>query len=306
MYNCIPKQLQKIKCIRVNLKLKFTSSEQISRLIVGLGISTAAVLVLYFGSWILSLALLIVFWQVNTEYINIVRTKGINPSNKWIRFVSILFFVVASLPVIGLPVKLPLKLFMFVFVFGIIGSFFRLIFRGSKKNPIASISDIGATVLGFVYTGLLPSFLILLRQLDFAYAFIAVCSTACCDVGAYYGGKLFGKIKLKPEISAKKTLEGAVSGFVLSMLSSIFLVYVFKQSFNNELFHAVIIGMITGIFGQFGDLFESLLKRDAGLKDSGKILLSHGGILDRIDSYLFVMWAVYFYVIWVVMRQFNL
>lgn len=286
--------------------LKILSSEQASRIIIGLGVFIIGLLVLYFGSWVLSLALLILFWQVNTEFINIVRTRGINPSNKWIRFVSILFFVVASFPIAGLPANLPLKLFTFVFVFGVIGSFFRLVFRGSKKNPIASISDIGTTVLGFVYTGLLPSFLILLRELGFAYAFIGVACTAFCDIGAYYGGKLFGKIKLKPEISIKKTLEGALSGFILSMLVSLFLVYIFMPSFNYQLIHAVVIGIITGVFSQFGDLFESLLKRDAGLKDSGKILLSHGGILDRIDSYIFVIWAIYFYVAWIVLGQFKL
>lgn len=282
-----------------------TKNEQFSRLVIGIVAFVLAFFTLYFGSWILTLVLIIVFWQVNTEFINIVRTKGINPSNKWIRFVSILFFIIASLPLIGLPLNLPIKLFTFTFIFGVIGCFFRLIFRGSKKDPIASISDVGASVLGFVYTGLLPCFLILLRQLGFIYALIPIVSTALCDVGAYYFGKVFGKTALKPQLSAKKTFEGAISGFSLSMISSIILVYIFKSDFNNNLIHGVMIGLFCGIFSQFGDLFESLLKRDAGLKDSGKLLLSHGGILDRIDSYFFVIWAVYFYVNWFVLGQFN-
>ncbi len=280
------------------------SNEQVSRLIVGLFVFSVILAALYFGSWFLSLVLLLIFWQVNTEFINIVRAKGINPSNKWIRFVSILFFVVASLPIAGFPNDLPIKLFTFVFIFGVVGCFFRLIFRGSKKNPIASISDIGASVLGFIYTGLLPSFLILLRELGFVYAIVPIVSTAFCDIGAYYGGKLFGRTILKPEISPKKTFEGALSGFILSMLVSIILVFIAKESFNNNLFHGAMIGLFCGVFSQFGDLFESLLKRDAGLKDSGKILFSHGGLLDRIDSYIFVVWAVYFYVSWFVFGQF--
>ena len=146
----------------------------------------------------------------------------------------------------------------------------------------------------------------MLRQLDFVYAFIAIFATACCDIGAYYGGKLFGRTALKPQISLKKTLEGAISGFAFSMISSIVLVYIFKDFFNNNLIHGAIIGLFCGVFSQFGDLFESLLKRDAGIKDSGKVLLSHGGILDRIDSYFFVIWAIYFYVSWFVLGQFNL
>ena len=269
------------------------ANEQISRLLVGIIVFVIAFFTLYFGSWFLSLVLLIMFWQVNTEFINIVRAKGINPSNKWIRFVSVLFFVTASISV---------NLFIFVFIFGVIGCFFRLIFRGTKKTPLATIPDISTSVLGFVYTGLLPSFLILLRQQGFIYALVPIVSTAFCDVGAYYGGKLFGKTALRPEISAKKTLEGAVSGFVSSMIASIIMVYFFKSFFSNNIFHGVMIGLFCGVFSQFGDLFESLLKRDAGLKDSGKVLLSHGGILDRIDSYIFVIWAVYFYITWVVVK----
>ena len=285
---------------------KFLTGEQVSRIIIGWLIFFIALMALYFGSWVLSAVLLFVFWHVNTEFINIVRQKGINPSNKWIRFVSILFILVSSLPIIGFSESLPIRLFIFVFIFGVIGCFFRLIFRGNKKDPIATIPDIGASVLGFIYTGLLPSFLILLRHLGFVYAVIAIVSTAFCDVGAYYGGKLFGKTALKPEISAKKTFEGAISGFVTSMIAAIILVYFNKGSFDNNLFHGVMIGIFAGIFSQFGDLFESLLKRDAGLKDSGKALLSHGGILDRIDGYIFVVWAIYFYIDWFVLGHFKI
>ncbi len=285
---------------------RFTTSEQVSRIIIGWLIFFIAFMALYFGSWILSVVMIFLFWHVNTEFINIIRQKGINPSNKWIRFVSILFILVSSLPLAGFPESLPVKLLIFVFIFGVIGCFFRLIFRGNKKDPIATIPDIGASVLGFVYTGLLPSFLILLRHLGFVYAIVAIVSTAFCDVGAYYGGKLFGKTALRPEISSKKTLEGAVSGFITSMIVAIILVYFNRESFGNNLFHGVMIGLFAGIFSQFGDLFESLLKRDAGLKDSGKALLSHGGILDRIDSYIFVIWAIYFYVNWFVLHNFSL
>ncbi len=287
------------------MSINFLRNEQFSRITVGLLILFIALLSLYCGGWIFSGVLIVIFWQVNTEFISIVRMKGISPSNKWIRFVSILFFVVASLPYCGFSQLLPIKLLVFVFVFGVIGCFFRLIFRGNKNEPIASISDIGTSVLGIVYTGLLPSFLILLRQFGLGYAVIPILGTAFCDVGAYYCGKIFGKTALRLEISAKKTLEGAVGGFVVSMIACVVMVYFLPSRFNYNIFHGVMIGLFTGIFSQLGDLFESLLKRDAGVKDSGNVLFSHGGILDRIDSYFFVIWAVYFYVSWVVLGQFR-
>ena len=161
---------------------EFLSKEQISRFIVGWLIFFIAFMALYFGGWILSAGLLFLFWHVNTEFINIVRQRGINPSNKWIRFVSILFILISSLPIFGFSENLPIKLLIFVFIVGVIGCFLRLIFRGNKKDPIATIPDIGASVLAFVYTGLLPSFLILLRHMGFVYAIIAIVSTAFCDV----------------------------------------------------------------------------------------------------------------------------
>src|SRR3990167_7422759 len=120
--------------MKTTTKNTFLTSEQVSRIIIGWSVFFLAYFALHFGGWILSLVLLLMFWQVNTEFINIVRAKGINPSNKWIRFVSMLFFITASLPIFGLPLNLPVKLFTFVFVFGVVGCFFRLIFRGNKKG----------------------------------------------------------------------------------------------------------------------------------------------------------------------------
>ena len=240
----------KIKYTSVKVKREnlFLQNEQITRLVIGLLIFFVAFFALYQGGLVLSVALFLLFWKANTEFINIIRAKGINPSNKWIRFVSILFLITASLPGFGLSKTLPIKLFTFVFIFGVIGCFFRLIFRGNKKEPIATIADISSSVLGFFYTGLLPSFLLLLRDLGFAYIIIPIVSTAFCDIGAYYGGKLVGKTALKPEISAKKTFEGAISGFISSVFVAVILSYVMRDSFNSNLFHGLMIGFFCGIF----------------------------------------------------------
>ncbi len=267
---------------------------------IGLFIFIFAFGCIYAGGWILCLLAFLISTQINTEYINIVKKKNIHPSKWWIRFVSILFLIIASLPFLGFHIKNQATLYVFIFTFGVVGCFFRLVLRGNRNEPIASIADIGASVLGFVYTGLLPTYFLLVRQLGFIYVIITIVSVAYCDVGAYFGGKIFGKNALKPEISPKKTFEGSISGFLTSFFMAIILVYTNQAFFHHNIFHGVMIGIITGVFSQFGDLFESMLKRDAGVKDSGTLLLSHGGLLDRVDSYIFVFWAVYFYINWVV------
>ena len=116
------------------------------------------------------------------------------------------------------------------------------------------------------------------------------------DSAAYFVGMAIGKHKLAPKISPKKSIEGAVAG-LLAPIAVMFWVryYLFFQDSNIGVIHVIIIGLIAGIFGQIGDLGESLFKREFEIKDSGKILLGHGGILDRFDSMIFVLPLVYYY-----------
>ncbi|OGU41077.1 MAG: hypothetical protein A2X61_14300 [Ignavibacteria bacterium GWB2_35_12] len=115
------------------------------------------------------------------------------------------------------------------------------------------------------------------------------------DSAAYFIGVKFGKHRLFPRISPKKSWEGAVAGFIFAIIgfsvSSALLIPKFP------IMHAIIIGAIIGVIGQVGDLAESLLKRDAGIKDSSGIIPGHGGVLDRFDSILFVAPAVYIYLL---------
>jgi phosphatidate cytidylyltransferase len=104
------------------------------------------------------------------------------------------------------------------------------------------------------------------------------------DTGAFFIGKRFGKNKLSPSISPNKTVEGAIGGIFFSAVAAIILASLFL---NINTFYAVILGIIISISGQIGDLFESFIKRQIGVKDSGDILPGHGGILDRFDSLMF-------------------
>jgi phosphatidate cytidylyltransferase len=118
-----------------------------------------------------------------------------------------------------------------------------------------------------------------------------------CDTAAFFFGTKFGKKKILPNISPKKSWVGSISGFIFSMLT-FFIAY--KLDFLGQTYSladCIIFGFISGIFGQLGDFGESLLKRDVGVKDSGDILRGHGGILDRFDSLLFSSPLIYIYLI---------
>jgi phosphatidate cytidylyltransferase len=120
-----------------------------------------------------------------------------------------------------------------------------------------------------------------------------------CDSLAYYGGKFFGKHKLFERVSPKKTWEGAVAGFIGGITGVLLVRYLFIQAgetFYLDVLQVSIIGALGGSLGQLGDLAESWLKRDAGVKDSSSIIPGHGGVLDRFDSLLFVAPATYVYV----------
>jgi phosphatidate cytidylyltransferase len=107
-----------------------------------------------------------------------------------------------------------------------------------------------------------------------------------CDSSAYFFGKAYGKHKLYPEVSPKKSWEGAIAGLIGAIVSFTLLNYFFIPQF--PILYSLIAGVLIGITGQIGDLAESQLKRDAGIKDSSDLLPGHGGILDRFDSALFV------------------
>lgn len=114
-----------------------------------------------------------------------------------------------------------------------------------------------------------------------------------CDSAAYYIGSKFGKHKLYQRISPNKTWEGAVAGLIFAIASSVVMKYIFLDYLS--LGSSIIIGIIIGVTGQAGDLFESMLKRDFGVKDSSSLIPGHGGMLDRFDSLIMVSPVIYLY-----------
>ena len=160
------------------------------------------------------------------------------------------------------------------------------IFR-KKETPLLNISIL---VFSFVWLGLMLGSLSELRNLPdigFKITLALFLSVWICDTGAFLFGKKFGKKKILPDISPNKTWVGTIAGLISCM---IFLLILNQSGYFPDIFSlvdVVVLGLITGIFGQLGDWAESLLKREANVKDTSNILAGHGGVLDRFDSLTF-------------------
>lgn len=135
-----------------------------------------------------------------------------------------------------------------------------------------------------------------------AYLIWAILVGACfTDTFALFGGKFFGKRKLAPKISPKKTVEGSVSGIVGSVLMMMifgFIVTLIDKDIAANYLYLALLGVVTSVFAQVGDLSLSAIKREAGIKDYGNLIPGHGGILDRLDSIIFVSPVTYYFILY--------
>ncbi len=165
------------------------------------------------------------------------------------------------------------------------------------RAPGESIANVAAAALGIVYVGVFMSLLVHLRLLGGLLPLVSLVAVVkSCDIGAYTFGRLFGRHKMSPRISPGKTLEGAAGGIALACLAS----YLALRSLGSDEATLglgwLVYGATVGFTGMMGDLAESLLKRDAGVKDSSRWMPGFGGVLDVLDSILFA--APVAYLLW--------
>lgn len=235
------------------------------------------------------------------EYVAILKHKGFYPSIKVILFADAFLAILAYLN--------RFNLLSFALTVCSITAFMWVLFKG--RQPY--IANVATTILGFIYGGLFPLYLIFLRDIGSnpTYPYFLKSTGECAgkgfvllifftilitDTGCYYFGSKFGKHKLAPIISPNKTIEGSLGGTFCAVCMSTFIGYMI----NLPLYHSIIAGLLVATFSQIGDLCESLIKRDAGVKDSGNTLPGHGGFLDRTDSYVFTLPLLYYYFQYVV------
>lgn len=173
------------------------------------------------------------------------------------------------------------------------------------RRQRAPIVNVGATVFGAVYVGWLLSYIVVLRglpgtlniwgqqvQAGAAFVLYIFLCTWASDTGAYFIGRSYGRTKIAPKLSPNKTVEGCVAAMVSTVLASALFGWVIGLPYG----HALLLGAIFGVVAQLGDLSESAIKREIGIKDFGVMFPGHGGILDRFDSMLFTGPAAYYYI----------
>ena len=176
--------------------------------------------------------------------------------------------------------------------------FLWLILRGDGER---ALPDWLHSVGGVLYIGWLGSHLVLLRHLDNGqdWVYLALFATFANDTSAYFVGRAIGRTKLVPRISPGKTVEGALGGILFGALGLVALNY--GLGLRVDVWPLIPLAVLVPVAAQLGDLAESLVKRGAGVKDAGVLVPGHGGVLDRLDSVLFVVPVVYYYALWVIL-----
>jgi phosphatidate cytidylyltransferase len=266
-----------------------------------------ALLLIYLGGWPLALLLAAIAAGAASEFYRLARARGIRP------------FVLAGAFMAALPVLLAAGLespvyaalwFWRAFVATLLLVAVLAIFRrGVDGGPLAAVA---VTVFGALFTGGTLAYAMFLREMNVpvfttsaepwvgpALLLFPLVMTWASDTAAYFGGRAFGRRKLIPSVSPGKTIEGAVWGVAGTVLAGGVYGHVVLHSWIGlpiGMLFGVMAGLLISPVAQLGDLVESLLKREAGVKDSGTLLPGHGGLLDRFDSLFFTIPVTYWLV----------
>ena len=284
------------------------------RLRSGLLIGIFGLIVVLMGGWFFTLATAVLTYLALLEFFRMAEFKGIKPATKTTLFSCLIIILSTYLETIGF---LNTEISNSILPICSVGICTWLLLQ---PKP-GTISDIAASIFGLFYLGFLPSYWIKLRALESSvsntsngFKLVEIFSnssgltltlTSCFlivafDIGSYFVGKSFGRRSLSP-ISPSKTIEGLIGGITCCiLLATSFAIFL---DWQNPFLIGVLYGILISIMALVGDLIESMMKRDARIKDSGTFLPGHGGILDRIDSYIFTPSVIYYLII--ILKYFN-
>ena len=280
-------------------------SKSVTRLITGVIFGFTALFAIMAGGLYLVALVLAIVILASKEYVKVLQHKGFRPSSRIIIASSLIFAALAYFN--------RFDLVALAFSVCSIMAFMSVLFKG--KQPY--IANVATTILGFVYCGWFPLHLLFLRDLGShpvyqgfikqnvttegaGYALLLFFAVILTDSFCYYAGSKFGKHKLSKVISPNKTIEGSIGGTIMCLTFCI----AFGLAIQIPWYHCIILGFLIAAFAQIGDLSESMIKRDAGVKDSSNILPGHGGFLDRTDSYILTIPVVHYYLYFFVVNNF--
>jgi phosphatidate cytidylyltransferase len=261
------------------------------RWLTGVVLAAAVLLIIAFGSAEVLAALITLFIVVGIwEYNGIVFGHGFLKEK-----IESLIFAILIPGVVFLGNN---QLLIALLAFAIMVVFIVFLWRVNETN--FDVSLVAKVIFGIVYIPLLTSHFILLRKLDSGiyWVLLVLVIAIVGDTVALYVGKYFGERKLIPLVSPGKTVEGTI-GLILGAIiaTSVFGYFLFPDI---SIVHFLILGLVGSIIGQLGDLCESAIKRNYGKKDASSLLPGHGGLMDRMDSLIFVAPFVYYYRIFVI------
>ena len=275
-----------------------------TRVISAIAIAAAAIVLIYLGGHFVTGAVLFLAAVGLHEFYNTFKEKGIKPIKSvgalYLLYIVAFFFTnifnISALNVTAYSIGNSINLFALLQYVIVAALLCTVVF----KYPKYTITDAAVTVFGGYYVVILFSYLVLLDRIDGGTYLIVLALLGCiaADSFALFSGMLFGKKKLAPELSPKKTVAGSVGAFVGSI--AVLLIYGAVITLTGlytaiPLYHYAILGVAIGGIAQIGDLSASAIKRYTGIKDFGNIIPGHGGVLDRCDSYLIVAPFVYYY-----------
>jgi phosphatidate cytidylyltransferase len=259
-----------------------SSSDLLPRILVAIPAVAFAVAIIYFGEWVFAAGIAALGLVCVHELSNMfARARPVR--------------LAAMLAVIGLAVAGTVgdeRQVLLALACSVPVTFFLAVLAPVRERITASIA---VTMLIIVWIGLGVAFAALLRGLDHGGALVVMVllGTFFGDTFAYFGGRLLGRRKLAPRISPNKTLEGLLCGIVFGTL----IVWYWSRTYDGDWISGtdgLLLGLAVVIAAPIGDLFESLVKRDMGTKDTGTLFGAHGGALDRVDAALFALAAGYF------------
>ena len=254
-----------------------------TRVIVGAVLALLGVVVVLYGGWaFVAVAMLIALIGLN-EFYRMMRVY---------RPLVLAGFIGVVLMVLAAWTRSPQSL-MGILALSLLIAFGLAAIPGPRPGVSVRIA---ITMLGLLYLGYGVGHLELVRRLPDGqgYALMVVFGAWAGDTVAYFTGRYFGATPMAPRLSPKKTWEGFVGGFIGTVLMVVFIGLYYRGI--GEL-HSLVLGLVIGVMGPIGDLFESLIKRDVEIKDAGRFFPGHGGILDRFDGLMFAAVASYYVIL---------